>query len=151
MVVVVVMYLRFQDTFNGQHNFDFGNTIFHTTRSISCFSLQKMVIVLHSMSVSAAPVGLGLAVLYMTAKQQINVQTMANVLDPTSVTVLMVIRALIAMFRSTAVLLENVAKTDFAFLTRNWKALAGKQNIVQTKNIFLICFSIACLFILSQR
>ena len=65
---------------------------------------------------------------------------MANVLDPTSVTVLMVTRALIAIFRSTAVLLENVAKTGFAFLTRNLKVLAGKQNIIQTKKIFPICF-----------
>ena len=89
-----------------------------------------MAIVLHLIYVSVALVGLGLAVQSLTAKKLTNVQTMANVSDLTSAIVLMDIRAAIVMLLLTAVLLGIAVKTDFAYLTRNWKVFASKRVLI---------------------
>ena len=89
-----------------------------------------MAIVLHLIYVSVALVGLGLAVQSLTAKKLTNVQTMANVSDLTSAIVLMDIRATIVMLLLTAVLLGIAVKTDFAYLTRNWKVFASKRVLI---------------------
>ena len=55
---------------------------------------------------------------------------MANVSDLTSAIVLMDIRAAIVMLLLTAVLLGIAVKTDFAYLTRNWKVFASKRVLI---------------------
>ena len=97
-----------------------------------------MAIVLHLIYVSVALVGLGLAVQSLTAKKLTNVQTMANVSDLTSAIVLMDIRAAIVMLLLTAVLLGIAVKTDFAYLTRNWKVFASKRVLIIVIIIIII-------------
>ena len=97
-----------------------------------------MAIVLHLIYVSVALVGLGLAVQSLTAKKLTNVQTMANVSDLTSAIVLMDIRATIVMLLLTAVLLGIAVKTDFAYLTRNWKVFASKRVLIMVIIIIII-------------
>ena len=97
-----------------------------------------MAIVLHLIYVSVALVGLGLAVQSLTAKKLTNVQTMANVSDLTSAIVLMDIRAAIVMLLLTAVLLGIAVKTDFAYLTRNWKVFASKRVLIMVIIIIII-------------
>ena len=63
---------------------------------------------------------------------------MANVSDLTSAIVLMDIRATIVMLLLTAVLLGIAVKTDFAYLTRNWKVFASKRVLIIVIIIIII-------------
>ena len=63
---------------------------------------------------------------------------MANVSDLTSAIVLMDIRAAIVMLLLTAVLLGIAVKTDFAYLTRNWKVFASKRVLIMVIIIIII-------------